>query len=67
MSIERDGKGREQRIVVVCDTSGCTSTFDGEPGEQFRDAWGRAKEEGWRTRQIAGEWLHGCKSCGSPT
>lgn len=65
--IHREGRGGQQRIVIECDTTGCASTFDGEGGDTWDITWHEAKKEGWTTKQIAGEWLHGCKSCGRPT
>jgi len=54
MSIERKGGA----IIFVCDS--CGEKFEGEQGEEFHDTWSSAKREGWCTRKIAGEWLHGC-------
>lgn len=58
---------QHNRIVIACDTSGCTEAHEGEPGAEFAEVWAKAKDEGWRTRKIAGEWLHGCPDCGAPT
>ena len=61
-------------IVFECDS--CDETFDGEPGEEFADAWAAAKREGWRAKKIGGPWLRaasgqineawvrGCPRCG---
>lgn len=49
---------QHNRIVICCDT--CSDTFEGERGEEFETVWSAAKRDGWRTRKIAGEWLHGC-------
>lgn len=59
--IDRQGN----RIVIQCDS--CDETFDGEEDNEFTDTWSAAKREGWTTRKIAGEWLHGCPACGVPT
>ena len=49
-------------IIIECDS--CDETFKGESNEEFVIVWAAAKREGWRTRQVAGEWLHGCPKCG---
>ena len=51
-------------ILIECDS--CAEVFDGESAE-WADVWNAAKREGWRTRKIANEWLHGCPKCGVPT
>lgn len=53
------------KVLIECDS--CDEVFSGEPGDEFKDVWNSAKREGWRTRQIAGEWLHGCPKCGVPS
>jgi len=52
------------RVLIECDS--CDEVFEGERGEEFKDVWNSAKRDGWTTRQIAGEWLHGCPKCGVP-
>jgi uncharacterized C2H2 Zn-finger protein len=52
-------------VLIECDS--CDQVFEGEKGESFAEVWARAKEEGWRTRNIAETWLHGCPKCGVPT
>lgn len=47
------------KILIECDS--CAEVFEGENAEP------EAKREGWRTRKIADEWLHGCPKCGVPT
>lgn len=59
--IDRQGR----KILIECDS--CAEVFDGEDGVPFKGIWDDAKREGWRTRQIAKEWLHGCPKCGVPT
>lgn len=59
--IDRQGN----RILIECDS--CDEVFEGQEGEKFADVWALAKRDGWKTRQIAGEWLHGCPKCGVPT
>lgn len=53
------------KIVLECDS--CAETFDGDDGAEWKDVWAAAKRDGWRTREIAREWLHGCPRCGVPT
>ena len=55
---------QHNKIVIECDS--CNEVFEGEEHEEFTDVWARAKRDGWRTRKIAGEWLHGCQRCGMP-
>jgi hypothetical protein len=56
--IDRQGR----RIVVECDS--CEQTFESEEGMEFPSFWAAAKEEGWRSRHIGADWLHGCPRCG---
>jgi len=53
------------KIVIACDS--CDETIESDKGEDWEDFWPRAKREGWRTRKIADEWLHGCPACGTPS
>jgi hypothetical protein len=53
------------KIIIECDS--CDETFAGEPDQEFSSVWAAAKREGWSTRKIANEWLHGCPKCGVPT
>lgn len=53
------------KVVFECDS--CDETFEGEQGEEFNIVWAAANRDGWRTRKIADEWLHGCPHCGIPT
>lgn len=52
------------KVLIECDS--CDEVFEGEDREEFTAVWARAKREGWRTRKIAEEWLHGCPECGAP-
>jgi hypothetical protein len=54
MTIERDG----QEQIVECDRVGCRETFliTGD----FQSGWKEAAREGWRTRRIGEDWIHGC-------
>jgi hypothetical protein len=51
------------RLVFECDT--CDATFEGEKDEDFTDAWGRAKGEGWTATKLGKDWMHGCPECGA--
>lgn len=46
------------RIIFECDT--CNETFEGERGEEFETVWSSAKREGWKTKKIGRDWVHGC-------
>lgn len=50
------------KIIFTCDT--CDETFTGAQQETFQAVWSRAREDGWRTRKIGTEWVHGCPDCG---
>lgn len=59
--IDRDHAGN---ITFLCDSC---SEVEPTDTDDFSDAWALAKREGWRSRKIANEWLHGCPKCGVPT
>ena len=59
--IDRQGN----RILIECDS--CPEIFEGDEDAQFSDVWNSAKRDGWSTRKVADEWLHGCPKCGAPT
>lgn len=52
------------KILVECDS--CDQVLDTETGD-FEEARSVMRREGWKVRQIAKEWLHGCPKCGVPT
>lgn len=54
-----------RKILIECDS--CAEVFEGDDGDEFNETWGAAKRDGWRTRKIADEWLHGCPKCGVPS
>jgi len=56
---------QSNRVLIECDS--CDEVFEGEEGIEFIGVWAQAKREGWKTRQIADQWLHGCPKCGVPT
>jgi len=47
--------------VFHCD--GCPECYEGEPGEEFREVWALAREEGWRTFKVGQDWFHRCPAC----
>lgn len=53
------------KIVIECDS--CDAVFEGEKHHDWGGVWGLAKRDGWTSRKIANEWLHGCPKCGAPT
>lgn len=52
------------KIVFECDS--CPQTFHADT-DDFSEAWESAKCEGWRSRKLGNERLHGCARCGVPT
>jgi hypothetical protein len=50
------------RILIECDS--CVEVFEGEKGEEWKEIWQRAKDDGWRSKQIGSDWVHGCEKCG---
>jgi rubredoxin len=50
------------RILIECDS--CDQVFEGEHGAEFQAVWTAAKDDGWKSRKIGDEWLHGCPKCG---
>lgn len=51
------------KIVIECDS--CDEVFSSDSAD-FNETWNEAKRDGWRTRKVADEWLHGCPKCGVP-
>lgn len=62
--IDRQG----DNIVIECDS--CDETFDadaegmGPASSDFGLVWKAAKRDGWKTRKIGQDWVHGCEKCG---
>lgn len=56
--IDRQGR----RILIECDS--CDEVFQGDEGDEFAAVWSAAKRDGWRTKKIGDEWVHGCERCG---
>ncbi len=56
--IDRQGN----RVLIECDS--CEEVFEGEEDEEFQQVWAAAKRDGWRTKKIGDEWVHGCDKCG---
>jgi hypothetical protein len=49
------------KVVFECDS--CPEVFEGDSGE-FNEVGAAAKREGWKTKKIGSEWMHGCPKCG---
>lgn len=56
--IDRQG----HRILIECDS--CDEVHEGGEGDEFAAVWADAKRDGWRSKKIADEWVHGCGKCG---
>lgn len=50
------------KICIECDS--CSEVFESERGEEFKDVWSRAKADGWKTKPVGADWVHGCAKCG---
>jgi hypothetical protein len=50
------------KIVVECDT--CSDVIESDEREDWETFWPRARRDGWKSKKIAGEWVHGCNRCG---
>lgn len=51
------------KIIFECDS--CDETLETET-KDFDDARLMLESEGWKARNIADVWLHGCPKCGVP-
>ena len=49
------------KIVIECDS--CDETFAGD-SDEWNEVWPAAKAEGWKSKKIGSEWVHGCARCG---
>ena len=56
--IDRQGN----KILIECDS--CDEVFSSNEGEEWSAVWASAKQEGWRSKKIGNEWVHGCPKCG---
>ena len=52
-----------QHGVIVFECDSCDETFE-IGSDDFNDTWSAAKREGWRSKKIGEEWVHGCPRCG---
>jgi hypothetical protein len=50
------------KIVIECDS--CDELFEGDGDAEFAQVWAEAKRNGWKTRKIGAEWVHGCPKHG---
>jgi hypothetical protein len=55
--IDRQGN----RILIECDS--CDEVFEGDEDDEFAQVWNQAKRDGWRTKKIGSDWVHGCPKC----
>lgn len=46
-----------------CDTCGAVDDYDIDDGD-VKDAWSRAKSDGWRAFMKGNDWQHKCPECG---
>ena len=46
------------KIVIECDS--CSELFEGERDAEFAQVWAEAKRDGWKTKKVGTEWVHGC-------
>jgi hypothetical protein len=56
--IDRQGS----KVLIECDS--CDEVFSGDEDAEFKDVWAAAKRDGWRTRKVGNDWVHGCPKCG---
>lgn len=56
--IDRQGN----RILIECDS--CDEVFRGEEQCEWAEVWSEARREGWKSRQINQDWVHGCPKHG---
>jgi hypothetical protein len=59
MAHQRDGLVHQ----FDCDAPGCTWSYGGDETMSFKETWDEAKEEGWITFRVDGEWVHRCPEC----
>lgn len=55
--IDRQGN----KIIIECDC--CEETFDGEEHAEWAEVWANARREGWKSKKIGQDWVHGCSKC----
>lgn len=53
---------QHNKILIECDS--CDEVFEGKDSEEWAAVWTAAKRDGWRTRKVGDEWVHGCARCG---
>jgi hypothetical protein len=53
---------QHNKIVIECDS--CPETIESERGEEWDTFWSRAKRDGWKSKKIGDQWVHGCPKCG---
>lgn len=50
------------RILIECDS--CDEVFEGDERAEFAAVWAEAKRDGWKSRKINQDWVHGCPKHG---
>lgn len=50
------------KIVFNCDS--CEEVLEGDEDIEFAAVWAEAKRDGWRSKKIGSDWVHGCSKCG---
>jgi hypothetical protein len=55
---------QDGKIVWECDSCEETFSWPATGDGAFKEGWAAAKAEGWRTRKVGDEWVHGCERCG---
>jgi hypothetical protein len=48
------------KLVICCDFC---SDEDASDTDDFTEAWGMWKDDGWRAFKEGGEWQHKCPNC----
>lgn len=49
------------KIIIECDS--CGEIFEGRDDAEFAQVWSAAKRDGWRSRKIGNDYVHGCPNC----
>ena len=52
---------QKNRIFIECDL--CDEIFEGEENEELNKVWSLAKRDGWKSRKIGNDYVHGCPTC----
>lgn len=55
-------RGAGGGLTFFCDTPACIGNFDAD-SDDFREAWGEAREFGWVNSVSGDVWSHHCPEC----